>query len=151
MEPLFLFIEMPCTLDEEELDADGNVVQEHVNVYYWDGITPEEAYAVLDEYGPVLIGDGLCEFGFGVKSFRSEVMKERYNVISLYSEDPAADKLLMARHLRELQELRTAWDYFDPQHPGSCCLYELGDQTVYDVVEALLRRGLYFGMKKAVD
>lgn len=150
-EPLFLFIEMPCTLDEEELDAEGRVVQAHVNVYYWDGITVEEAYAVLDEYGSLLIGDGFCEFGFGVKSFRSEIMKERYNVISLYSEDPAADKPLMARHLRELHEFRTAWDYFDPQHPGSCCMYELGGQTVYDAVEALLNRGLYFGKKKAAD
>lgn len=41
-EELFLFIETPCNLNEEERDADGHVVQPHVNVYYWDGITKGE-------------------------------------------------------------------------------------------------------------
>lgn len=147
-EELFLFLETPCNLEDEELDADGNVVQQHVNVYYWDGITKEEAGAVLDEFGEWLIHDGFTRFGFGIKSFRNEIMKDSYNVISLYSADPAADRPLVERHLLEVPGLRVAWDYFDRQHPGECSLYRRDDRTVHEAVEALLERGLYFAERK---
>lgn len=147
-EELFLFIEMPCSLGDEELDDDGNVQNPHVNVYYWDGIMKEEAGAVLDEFGEWLIHDGFARFGFGVKSFRSEIMKDSYNVITLYAAAPAEERPLMERHLLEVPGLRTAWDCFDRQHPGECSLYRRDDRTVHDAVKALLERGLYFAERK---
>ena len=149
-EELFLFIEKPCSLAEEEPDERGVVTQPHVNVYYWDGITKEDANAVLDEYGEWLINDGMTHFGFGVKGFASEIMKKAYNVISLYSRNPAQERLLMERWLPETQELRTAWDYFDRHHPGDCFRYDRDGKSVHDVVEELLRRGLYFAERKPV-
>jgi len=50
-EELFLFIETPCNLEDEEQDADGNVQQPHVNVWYWDGISKEEACVCLRSTG----------------------------------------------------------------------------------------------------
>jgi len=147
-EELFLFIEKPCNLAEEEPDEYGVVTQPHVNVYYWDGITKEEANAVLDEYGDWLINDGFVFFGFGVKGFASEIMKKQYNVVSVYSGKPTQERPLLERWLPETKDLHTAWDYFDRRHPGDCFLYRHQGKTVHDVVEALLQRGLYFAERK---
>lgn len=148
-EELFLFIEKPCNLAEEEPDERGVVTQPHVNVYYWDGITKEQANVVLDEYGDWLINDGFVCFGFGVKGCASEIMKDKYNVISVYSVDPPKERPLLALRLPQVAELRTAWDYFDRQHPGECFQYRKDGKNVHDVVEELLQQGLYFAERKA--
>lgn len=148
-EELFLFIEKPCNLAEEEPDERGVVTQPHVNVYYWDGITKEQANVVLDEYGDWLINDGFVCFGFGVKGCASEIMKDKYNVISVYSVDPPKERPLLAQRLPQVEELRTAWDYFDRQHPGECFQYRKDGKNVHAVVEELLQQGLYFAERKA--
>lgn len=148
-EELFLFIEKPCILAEEETDERGVVTQPHVNVYYWDGITKEQANVVLDEYGDWLINDGFVCFGFGVKGCASEIMKDKYNVISVYSVEPERERPLLAQRLPKVAELRTAWDYFDRQHPGECFQYRKDGKNVHDVVEELLQQGLYFAERKA--
>ena len=145
---LFLFIETPCNLKEEELDENGVVTQPHVNVYYWDGITKEEANSLMDEYGDWLINDGFVCFGFGVKGYASEIMKDKYNVISVYSVEKAKERPLLARRLQQAKELRTAWDYFDRQHPGDCFQYRKDGKNVHDVVEELLQKGLYFAERR---
>ena len=148
-EELFLFIEKPCNLAEEEPDERGVVTQPHVNVYYWDGVTKEQANVVLDKYGDWLINDGFVCFGFGVKGCASEIMKDKYNVISVYSADPPKERPLLAMRLPQVAELRTAWDYFDRQHPGECFQYRKYGKNVHDVVEGLLQQGLYFAERKA--
>lgn len=148
-EELFLFIEKPCNLAEEEPDERGVVTQPHVNVYYWDGITKAEANAVLDEYGDWLINDGMTFFGFGVKGFASEIMKKQYNVISVYSRNPAQERPVLERWLPETKELRTAWSYFDAQHPGDCFRYDRDGKSVHDIMNELLQRGLYFAERKS--
>lgn len=145
---LFLFIETPCNLKEEEPDENGVVTNPHVNVYYWDGITKAEANAVLDAYGDWLINDGFACFGFGVKGCVSEIMKDKYNVVNVYSVNPPQERPLMVRYLLEIADLRTAWDYFDRQHPGDCFLYRKDGKTVHDAVTALLQQGLYFAERK---
>lgn len=150
-EELFLFIEKPCNLAEEEPDERGVVTQPHVNVYYWDGITKEQANVVLDEYGDWLINDGFVCFGFGVKGCASEIMKDKYNVISVYSVNPPKERPLLERWLPQMAELRTAWDYFDRQHPGECFQYRKDGKNVHDVVKVLLQQGLYFAERKAAQ
>lgn len=148
-EELFLFIEKPCNLAEEEPDERGVVMRPHVNVYYWDGITKAQANAVLNEYGDWLINDGFVCFGFGVKGCASEIMKDKYNVISVYSVEPAKERPLLERRLPQVAELRTAWDYFERQHPGECVQFRKDGRNVHDVVEELLQQGLYFAERKA--
>ena len=147
-EELFLFIETPCNLRDEEPDERGVVTEPHFNVYYWDGLTKAEAHALLDEFGEWLINDGFACFGFGVKGCASEITKDRYNMVSVYAKDPAQLRPLMARHLPQVAELRTAWDYFDERHPGECFQYRKDGKNAFDVVEELLQRGLYFAERK---
>ncbi|MBQ8555290.1 MAG: hypothetical protein IJ438_05370 [Clostridia bacterium] len=150
-EELFLFIETPCNLADEEPNVDGIVDNPHVNVYYWDSITKEEANAVLDHYGDWLINDGFARFGFGISSFASEIMKDSYNVMTVYSRNPSADKPLLERHMLAIPALRTAWTYFDRQHPGECFRYEQNGKTVYDAVNELMKLGLYFAERRPIQ
>ncbi|MBQ3485261.1 MAG: hypothetical protein IJA77_07190 [Clostridia bacterium] len=147
-EELFLFIEKPCNLAEEEPDEHGVVTQPHVNVYYWDGISKAEANAVLDQYGDWLINDGFVCFGFGVKGCASEIMKDKYNVISVYSVEKAKERPLLAQRFPQVQELRTAWDYFTHQHPGDCFQYRRDGKNAHDIVKELLQQGLYFAERR---
>ena len=145
---LFLFIETPCNLKDEEPDEFGVVTNPHINVYYWDGITKDEANALLDKYGDWLINDGFACFGFGVKGCASEIMKDKYNVISVYSVEKAKERPLLAGRLPQVTELRTAWDYFDRQHPGDCFQYRKDGKNVHAVVAELLQQGLYFAERR---
>lgn len=142
-EELFLFIEVPSNSKDET--EPGKL---HKDVYYWDGITQEEAHTLLDEYGDWLIGCGMTEFGFGVKGFSSEIMKHRYNVVSVYTRQPERERALLARHLPERTKVVTAWDHFDRAHPGDCFRYERDGRTIFDIVKELTSRGLYFAGRR---
>lgn len=144
-EELFMFLEVPSNIREET--EPGKL---HIDVYYWDGITFEQANALLDEFGDWLIGDGLTEFGFGVKSFSSEIMKKKYNVVSVYSRQPERERALLEKHLPACSEVHTAWEYFDHSHPGDCFRFEREGQTIFHVVKALEERGLYFSERREI-
>ena len=75
-EELFLFIEVPTNINEKK--------ENYTDVYYLDGISINEIDELLNMYGDILINDGLCEFGFGVKSFNEEIMSLKYNMITKY-------------------------------------------------------------------
>ena len=145
-EELFLFLEVPSNANDET--EPGKL---HKDVYYWDGITQAEAHTLLDEYGDWLIGCGMTEFGFGVKGFSSEIMKQRYNVVSVYTPQPERERALLARHLPERTKVVTAWDHFDRAHPGDCFRYERDGQTIYDIVKALTSHGLYFAGRRETN
>jgi hypothetical protein len=144
-EELFFFLEVPTSLHDET--EQGKL---HTDVYYWDGISKAGANTVLDEFGDWLIGDGMLQFGFGVKGFSSEIMKQKYNVISVYSCRPEQERVLLQKHLPFCSRLRTAWDYIDPRHPGECFLFERDGRTIYDVLEAMKARGLYFAERREI-
>lgn len=145
-EELFLFIEVPSNAKDEM--EPGKL---HVDVYYWDGITREEANDLLDEYGDWLIGCGMTAFGFGVRGCSSEIMKQRYNVVSVYSRQPERERALLAKHLPACAEVMTAWDYFDRDHPGDCVRYERDGRTIFDIIKELTARGLYFAGRRETD
>lgn len=145
-EELFLFLEVPSNAKDET--EPGKL---HTDVYYWDGLTRGEANALLDEYGDWLIGCGMTEFGFGVKGFSSEIMKRRYNVVSVYTRQPERERALLEKRLPARSELLTAWDYLTPDHPGDCVRFERDGRTIYDIIPELTERGLYFAERREMD
>lgn len=145
-EELFLFLEVPSNAKDET--EPGKL---HKDVYYWDGITQAEAHTLLDEYGDWLIGCGMTEFGFGVKGFSSEIMKQRYNIVSVYTRQPERERALLARHLPERTKVVTAWDHFDRAHPGDCFRYERDGRTIFDIIKELTGRGLYFAERRETN
>lgn len=146
-EELFLFIEVPTNLNELE-----NKDETYTDVYYKDALTKEEAHHLLKEYGELLINDGLCEFGFGTKSFNDEIMSHKYNVVTIFSIN--IDKyynLLKKLKINETNDYKSAWNFFTPNSPGISSIYENDDKTVFDIIEELEERGLYLGERKKVE
>ena len=143
-EELFLFIEVPTNINEEK--------ENYTDVYYLDGISINEIDELLNMYGDILINDGLCEFGFGVKSFNEEIMSLKYNMITIYSKENVNKYIDLLNELKinKTIKFKSAWDYFTEENPGISKLYEKEEQTVYDIIEILKEKGLYLGERKKV-
>jgi len=143
-EELFLFIEVPTNINEEK--------ENYTDVYYLDGISINEIDELLNMYGDILINDGLCEFGFGVKSFNEEIMSLKYNMITIYSKENVNKYIDLLNELKinKTIDFKSAWDYFTEENPGISKLYEKEKQTVYDIIEILKEKGLYLGERKKV-
>ena len=143
-EELFLFIEVPTNINEEK--------ENYTDVYYLDGISINEIDELLNMYGDILINDGLCEFGFGVKSFNEEIMSLKYNMITIYSKENVNKYIDLLNELKinKTINFKSAWNYFTEENPGISKLYEKEEQTVYDIIEILKEKGLYLGERKKV-
>lgn len=146
-EELFLFIEVPTNIKELNEEKEN-----YTDVYYLDGISINEIDELLNRYGDILINDGLCEFGFGVKSFNEEIMSLKYNMITIYSKENVNKYIYLLNELRinKTIDFKSAWDYFTKDNPGISKLYEKEEQTVYDIIEILKEKGLYLGERKKV-
>lgn len=85
-EPLFFILELPVSSDREKPVAPGIVEELHKDVYYIDGCTREEALVLMERYGELLINDGISKFGFGCHESQDEIMLDKYNVVTIYSQ-----------------------------------------------------------------
>ena len=155
-EELFFFLELPTPQNEEKKmreewkrqNPDGEAPL-HRNVYYWDGITLEQAFALLDEHGELLIQDGMSSFGFGVRSFSAEIQKEKYNVVTLFAKEPEQYRdFFPGFGIPETEHLLTAWDTFSRLTPGNSYTVWIGDKSIYDLPAQLKEKGLRFAERR---
>lgn len=147
-EPLFMFIEAPCNIDEEVTISCGEPVEKyHRNVYYLDGIYRSELLAFLKSgAGDILINDGLSSFGIGSFKTHVEIGKYKYNVMTGYPNGGDLsyltgifDRLGIPREKR----ITTAWELFSDGCPGESRKYSVGGQDVYTVISGLGQFGMY--------
>ena len=135
-EPVFFFLELPVGNDGDEFE-----------LYYLDNCTSEVAAALISEYGSMLIGDGLCRFGFGGNESGDELYVQRYKVMSIYSPDVGrlkkAEKLLKGCGASETAELLTPWDIISQENPAVCASVEEDGISVFDLPEMLSEAGMY--------
>lgn len=145
-EELFLFIEIPTNIKEKSNEENNN----YKDIYYLDGISVDRIKEILKQYGDILINDGLCEFGFGVRSFTEEIMCLKYNMIRIYSKENIYKyiDLLNKFNICESINYKSAWDYFKEENPGISKIYIRDKQTIYDVIEIIKSWGLYLGERK---
>ena len=145
---IFFFLEIP-TNEKDEPNPEHSV---HRDVYYWDGLTAEFARELLRIFGELLIHDGMNWFGFGVHGFDHEIMKQPYNVVTIYTHAPERyDGMFEALNIPQTDDLKTAWSFFTVQTPGTCLLHECSGKNIYDLVEMLKPYGLYFGERKEIS
>lgn len=85
-EPLFFILELPVTCDRENPVAPGRLRETHKDVYYIDGCSQEECLVLLERYGELLINDGMNRFGYGCHESQDEIMLDKYNVVTIYSQ-----------------------------------------------------------------
>lgn len=140
--PIFFFVEVPCT-EQEESKLGGGL---HKNIYYLDNCTKDVCHAIIKRYGDLLFADGLVEFGFGSHKDNSEIYARKYQVINAYSPDISAfERVFEKSGIEENDSLVTLWDLISEDNPGECCMVEVNSENIYDMIENLTDAGLYLG------
>ncbi|MBR0349376.1 MAG: hypothetical protein IIX16_07030, partial [Clostridia bacterium] len=108
-EPLFFILETPAMKNDETEIKSGVVENFHKDVYYIDGCTQEETFAILNRVGELLINDGLSSFGFGCHVSHDEIMIGKYNVVTIYSQDIEKYNTLLEKHkIKRVDKIVTA-------------------------------------------
>lgn len=121
--PLFLFIEVPANLEDENVIRkfeDGGVELEthHKDVYYLDAISSESLKELFELFYDILINDGLSSFGVG-NPYGEEIGKYKYNEMILYGQDLKKYISLFEHNgISRTDKLITAWDTFTENTPG---------------------------------
>ena len=149
-EPLFFILELPVTCDRENPVAPGILEETHKDVYYIDGCSQEECLVLLERYGELLINDGMNRFGYGCHESQDEIMLDKYNVITIYSQQLSNYSDFFEAHgIKKVESLITAWDTFSDETPGQAERCDYKGKSVYDLPEELKDRGMYLADTRA--
>ena len=145
----FIIIEVPTNAKEETAFASGGTEPLHKDVYYLDGLTPERAVEFLRVFGEWFVHDGLSHCGIGIHSGGNEIMRGKYNVVTVYTKTPEQyHGFFEGQDIPFVPKLKTAWDYFTFDTPGDSFCYEYRGHNVYSVIEHLKQYGLYFAERR---
>lgn len=148
-EPLFFILEIPSKQSAERQIKPGVVESLHKDVYYMDGCTQQEAVAIVDRVGKLLVNDGLSSFGFGCHTSQDEIMIGKYNVLTIYAQTPESYHTLLEKYdLKQVDKLVTAWDTFTQNDPGESECVETDGKTVYDIPELFAGWGIYLAEQR---
>jgi hypothetical protein len=148
-EPLFFILEIP-TNESIELEIGNGLIEKlHKDIFYMDGCTKVEALTVLNRHSEILINDGLCKFGFASHKSGDELMVEKYGVVTIQSNQVVKYIDFYLEHeIKQTDNLKTAWDNFTDDNPGTAESYSTQDKTVYSIVEDLQSWGMYFAERR---
>lgn len=150
--PMFFFMELPTNQRDEELLRKSNADPRHIDVYYIDGLNAEQALEILSQYGYLLINDGISKFGFGVHGQATEIIRDKYNVLIVMSDDIERYAGIFNSHdILFSQKCVTAWDTFSYELPGECSRITVNGKTIYDLPEELKNFGIYFAEQWETD
>lgn len=117
----------------------------HKDIYYIDGLTDEQALVLLMRYGELLINDGISKFGFGVHNGNAELMRDKYNVVTLWTSDLGKyEGFFEAHDIPLVEECLTAWDTFSEIMPGESSRVDVNGLSVFDLPNELRDWGIYF-------
>lgn len=121
----------------------------HCDVWHLDGLQPGDAIALFREYERLLVHDGMVRFGFGSHAHVDEVFVGAYKLFYLYALDPTpVTTLLRDLGFPEVTDLRTVWQNFTQQRPGSRRALTDERPSVNDLLAALRPRGLYLAERR---
>lgn len=146
---VFFILELPASEKDERALRVSDQSPMHKDIYYLDGMTADEANDLLERYGELLVGDGLCRFGFGSHDGEAEWMSDKYNVVTVWSTQIGNYVGLMDRHsVRRTEHLLTAWETFTQDKPGMCKSITVNETRIYDLPELLEPEGLYLAERR---
>ena len=146
-EPMFFILELPCK-NEDGITSEKTITNanDDYDVYFIDGLDAEQAINCLNALGSFLVKDGMNNFGFGCHESHEEILLGKYNVMTIYTKEADSyRKFFKDFGIKKVKKLVTAWDTFDPLHPGECTRYisEETGKTIYDIPEMYKEYGMY--------
>lgn len=151
--PLFLIIEVPTSLKYEKVEDDGNTIKQfHKDVYYLDDMSKEFVKDILKVFGNLFVNDGMAQIGVGNHITESEIMTDKYNVVNILCKKEDISKyeeLMNSNGIKPVDDLITAWEYFNKSNPGERNSIEEDGKDVYAAVDILRKEaGLYFAERR---
>lgn len=147
--PMFFFLELPTNQRNEEKLRKNDTDPRHIDVYYIDGLNAEQALDIFSRYRYLLINDGMSRFGFGVHGQATEIMRDKYNMISLLADNVEKyTDIFNSHNIPRCENLVTAWNTFSDEMPGECDMINVNGKTVYDLPNELKSMGIYFAEKR---
>jgi len=148
-EPQFFILELPSKLQHQKILRPGVVENFQKDVYYIDGCSPNETCDLFAQIAPLLIRDGLCDFGFGCHESRDEIMVGKYNVVTVWCQDPDRYENFFEQHgIPFVSRLTTAWNTFSRKHGGDSWRVETNGKTVFDLPQMLADWGIYLAEQR---
>lgn len=142
-EPVFFFLENPCSPEEEKQLRKNSNDPYHYNVYYLDNCTLPVAKAIMERYGELLVNDGVSRFGFGSHESGEEIFCRDYQTVSVYGDSKKYKKVLDKLDVPCEKEIMTLWDVLSGDNSGTCSTVEINGETVHDIVVNLEPEGMY--------
>ena len=106
--------------------------------------------ALLEKYGELLINDGMNRFGYGCHESQDEIMLDKYNVVTIYSQQLSNyNDFFEAHGIEKVESLITAWDTFSDATPGQAERCDCKGKSVYNLPEELKDWGMYLADTRA--
>lgn len=141
-EPLFLVMQLPLSIDEENKMGFEEIL--HQEVLYLDGQTQSQIDTIMNSYGQLLLSDGLSQFAIASHQSHEEIFIQKYKLVSIYSKMPEKYAALLTKYgLHKTDHLINAWDTFSQDYPGECRRICLEGIDTYNVVDILKKQGMY--------
>lgn len=148
--PGFFVLEVPSHEETEQRLRKNNDDPFHKDVYYLDGQEMVGFKQLWEVSRELLLDDGMVTFGFGshpncTDGQFDEVFVGKYKILTLYSNNP--NKFIQALAelgIPQVEKLRTVWDNFSEENPGSAETIQINGKDIYDLAETLKEQGLYF-------
>lgn len=146
---LFFILELPTNENNEQYLRENENSPAHKDIYYIDGLNAKQALQILKKYGELLIHDGMCQFGFGVHDYSAEIMKNSYNIVTIWTQVPEQYQNFFESHgIEKTDKLITAWDTFHYDNPGQCHMIEVDGMCVYDLPKEFKQWGIYLAEQR---
>lgn len=148
-EQIFFILELPTNEEEEKCLRKSNYDPMHKDIYYIDGLFNEQALVLLMRYGELLINDGISSFGFGAHDGSAEIMLEKYNQMTIWTNDMKKyNGFFDAHDIHITDNYISAWDTFTSRNAGQCMSIKVNGIGVYDLPEKLKECGIYFAERR---
>ena len=143
-EPLFFVLQLPLSPQEEAKLRKRDTDPLHQMVSYLDGQTREEIRDILNQYGDLLLNDGISQFAIASHKTKEEIFIRTYKLINIYCYHPEKFNDLLEKYgLNQTDNLFTIWDTFSNETPGKAYLVTMNGINVYDVYNELVNIGMY--------
>ncbi len=143
VEPVFFFLEIPCSAEEEKMLRKSKSDPYHYNIYYLDNCTIPVAKAIMERYGELLANDGVSRFGFGSHSSNEEIYCKGYQTVSVYGDVNKFKTVFEKENIPCEAEIKTLWDVLSYENTGTCSTVEINGETVNDIEVNLKSEGMY--------
>jgi len=149
IEPCFLILEVPTNEVNERQLRFEKTAPFHCDVYYCDGLSKQILLALIEKYGELLINDGMVCFGMASHTSHDELYIGRYKVARIFTTDEQHYKSLLNKMNFPLEEnIKTVWDNFTRETPGSTSSISVNRKNIYDVIGELKEYGLYLAERR---